>query len=757
MARLPAVLRSRRARAAVLAAVAVTIALLPADFALLRMQHHKLEASIQSTARTDVLRVARLLRTGAPAEELHGAPGDLIQVVDTAGLVSLESPALHGAPALAAAGQPLRGDTVSVAHLRRLPAVVADGRGPYLMLSTRVTTPREGARIVFVAASLHLAELSEHTTQTGLDLQTPLLILLVAVAAWFLAAHALRPVEAIRVEAGEIARRDLSLRIADQRAAGEVVPLVRSMNELLEQLEASAARQRRFVADASHELRSPLTAIQLQLDVALALPERTDWRAVADAVMQEVRRMQRIVEDLLLLARVDEATLPLRRDQVDLDELALAEARRLRNRGKVMVDTSGISAARVTGDRHRLTQVARNLAANAERHARQQVRLEVRRLDGGEAELVVADDGPGIPPEDRERVFERFTRLDEARSPDRGGAGLGLAIVREIVQAHGGTVAVAVAGQGSNDPNDSGGSGARLVVRLPADGPSDGHAEGHEPTERPELGGYPAGSPRLPGPPGVLSASSQERSASSQPCCGKVVRSPATAAPPPGAGCRRLGCGADGQGPPRLPSAPPPSPSTAYCLTASTSISRRIFLESSQPPVSRAEFQLRPQSSRSTSAKAEKPARMPPHGSGLVPRNSRSKLTGRVASSMVRSPVSSQTPSPAERSPVERKVIFGYFSTLKKSGDLRWPSRRGSWVSTLAVSISTSTVDCSGTSATWAVTVAVWKRPRTLAVRCRATNSKVEWAASATQVPASGTTRPSTTRDPLGTVGASLI
>jgi len=380
--------RSRRVRAALLAAIVVTVALLPADLALVRLERHKLRGSVESVARADALRVARELRAAAPTEELlHAPPGDLVQVVDTANVVAAESPGLGDAPALGVAGPP-RGDGegdgggMAIAELRRLPtAAGASASGPFLVVSTRCAAP-VGTRIVHVAASLRLAELSARTTGLGLGLATPLLILLVAVAAWILAADALRPVEAVCAEAGEIARRDLSLRIAEDQAAREVVPLVGSMNELLERLEASAARQRSFVADASHELRSPLTAIQLQLDVALALPGRADWPAVADAVRQEVRRMQRIVEDLLLLARVDEATLPLRRDEVDLDELALAEARRLRNRGKVAVDTSGVSAARVTGDRHRLTQVVRNLGANAERHARHQVRLEVRWLDG---------------------------------------------------------------------------------------------------------------------------------------------------------------------------------------------------------------------------------------------------------------------------------------------------------------------------------------------------------------------------------------
>ncbi len=428
--------RSRRARAAVVATVVVAAVLLLADFGLIGLQRHALEHSIESTARSEVERVAALLRKGAPAADLLQSQegqgqGDMIQVVDGAGGVTAASPGLRGLPgtALDASGHPSDGDPgtgVTVAHLRQPPSD-ASPPGPYLVLSAQVQAP-DGPRTVHVAAPLHLAELAARTTGIDLGVGSPLLVLLVAAAAWILTGNMLRPAEAIRTRAAE--------------------------------------RQQRFVADVSHELRSPLATIQAQLDVALAHPERADWVTTANEVGQETRRMQRIVEDLLLLARADEGAVPLRRETVDLDELVLAEARRLRNRGMVRVDTSKVSAARVSGDRDRLTQVVRNLAANAERHASQMVRLEVGQ-SGGVAEMVVADDGPGIPPADRERVFKRFTRLDEARSAERGGAGLGLAIAREILTAHGGTIEVDDQHAGAQH------AGARLVVRLPvaADAP----------------------------------------------------------------------------------------------------------------------------------------------------------------------------------------------------------------------------------------------------------------------------------------------
>jgi signal transduction histidine kinase len=171
--------------------------------------------------------------------------------------------------------------------------------------------------------------------------------------------------------------------------------------------------------------------------------------------------MQRIVEDLLLLARADEAAGALLLAPVDLDEVVLAEARRLRDRARVEVDVSRVSGARIDGDRDRLAQVVRNLLVNAERHAEERVWLELSAASG-EAVLAVSNDGPTIAEADRERIFERFTRLDEARSRGRGGAGLGLAIAREIVEAHGGTIQVADQEEGED------GRGARFIVRLPS-------------------------------------------------------------------------------------------------------------------------------------------------------------------------------------------------------------------------------------------------------------------------------------------------
>jgi signal transduction histidine kinase len=225
---------------------------------------------------------------------------------------------------------------------------------------------------------------------------------------------------------------------------------------MLDRLERSSARQRRFTADASHELRSPVASIRQHAEVALAHPGRTTTEELAETVLAEDLRVQRLVEDLLLLARADERTLELKRRPVDLDDLLFEEARRLRQTTGLRVDTAAVSARRVVGDETSLQRVVRNVVDNAARHARSSVALTLGAVDGT-AVVAVEDDGAGIPESERERVLERFVRLDEARARDGGGAGLGLAIVAELVTAHGGRV----------DIGSSPIGGARVEVRLP--------------------------------------------------------------------------------------------------------------------------------------------------------------------------------------------------------------------------------------------------------------------------------------------------
>jgi signal transduction histidine kinase len=227
---------------------------------------------------------------------------------------------------------------------------------------------------------------------------------------------------------------------------------------MLARLERATEAQRRFVADASHELRSPLATIRAAHEIAAAHPSSTDWKAVNEDVLAELDRLERLVDDLLFLARSDELAPRLQQDDVDLDDLVTAEAGRLRRTTDLDVVTA-VAPVRVTGDPHELARVLRNLADNAVRYAVERVELRVS-CQGDEALVDVIDDGPGIQECDRERVFERFVRLDDSRERRAGGAGLGLAIARDIARAHGGDVAVL--------PH---GPGAHLRVRLPLPAP----------------------------------------------------------------------------------------------------------------------------------------------------------------------------------------------------------------------------------------------------------------------------------------------
>lgn len=278
---------------------------------------------------------------------------------------------------------------------------------------------------------------------------------LVAGITWWVVGRALRPVARIRAEVDDITADRLDRRVAVPASGDEIAALAGTMNRMLDRLDASATAQRRFVSDASHELRSPLATIRQHAELAQLHPETTSVGDLAEVVHDEGLRMQELVDALLLLARLDERAV-LRRDDVDLDDLALAEVRRLRA-GGTAVEASGIRAARVRGDARLLGQLMRNLVDNAARHARAAVAIGVAARDG-HVTLTVDDDGTGVAPQERDRIFERFVRLDEARTRDAGGSGLGLSIVRAIAEAEGGTVRVGESPLG----------GARFTVVLPS-------------------------------------------------------------------------------------------------------------------------------------------------------------------------------------------------------------------------------------------------------------------------------------------------
>lgn len=323
-----------------------------------------------------------------------------------------------------------------------------------------------------------IVEHSVAGVRTSLYVAFPVLVGGAGLFAWVLAGRALRPVEAIRTEVEAISATTLDRRVPVPPSGDEVARLAHTMNAMLDRLEDASARQQRFVADASHELRSPVTAIRTELEVAQRTAGPADWPAVAERLLAEEARLEAVIADLLLLASLDEPVLGADAVVVDLAELAHEEARRhVPEGGHVVVEVDAPAPVLVTGNRTQLRRAVANLLDNAGRHARSSVRLSVRQRDQ-RARVLVDDDGPGIPDADRDRVFERFTRLDEhrARNHTSGGAGLGLSLVRGIADRHGGTAHIETSPLG----------GARAVLDLAArpQPPADSAAAAARPQSR---------------------------------------------------------------------------------------------------------------------------------------------------------------------------------------------------------------------------------------------------------------------------------
>ncbi|MGK3937849.1 HAMP domain-containing sensor histidine kinase [Streptomyces caeruleatus] len=317
----------------------------------------------------------------------------------------------------------------------------------YRFAAVEVEVPDKGALTVYAGASLDPEQSAVGTAQTVMLVGFPLLLGVMSAVTWLVTRRALRPVEGIRAEMAAItASEDLARRVPVPDTHDEVARLARTTNETLAALETSVERQRRFVADASHELRSPIASLRTQLEVAAAHPELLDL----DGAVEDTVRLQHLAADLLLLARLDAG------ERVTDARIELAELVRERAAGRDGV-TVRARAVEVTGSRGQLERVLDNLLDNARRHARSAVAVTVRRDGDRHAVVEVADDGDGVPAGDRERIFERFVRLDEARARDDGGAGLGLAIARDVAARHGGTLTVRDAPTG----------GALFELRLP--------------------------------------------------------------------------------------------------------------------------------------------------------------------------------------------------------------------------------------------------------------------------------------------------
>ncbi len=311
------------------------------------------------------------------------------------------------------------------------------------------------AGTIVVARSTEAIDDAVRSATTLLAIAVPLVVILVGTVVWIVVDRALAPVERIRSEVDAIDASALDRRVQTTSRGDELDRLAGTMNRMLARVEAGARSRRRFVSDASHELRSPLATMRQFAELSRAHPDAVAPGELADVVVDEGERMHAIVEGLLLLARLDEHEAGQRRS-VDLDDIAHAELSRVRALGR-SVDGSAVRVAPVVGDERLLGRACRNLVDNALRHASGRIAVGSV-VRGGRAMLWVDDDGAGVPVEQRERVFERFVRLDEGRARDDGGSGLGLAIVREVAKAHGGDAWVTSAPIG----------GARFVLELPA-------------------------------------------------------------------------------------------------------------------------------------------------------------------------------------------------------------------------------------------------------------------------------------------------
>lgn len=377
-----------------------------------------------------------------------GDDDSALQITSDEGEVLASTPNIAGAGPLA--GPPEEG-TPSTIRTTELPHETS----PFRVLSLRVEIP-EGPVVLHAAATLEDVTESTQALTRSLMVAVPTASALLAAVVWWLVGRTLAPVEAIRRDVASIGGADLHRRVPEPGTGDEIDRLAHTMNRMLSRIESSSEQQRRFIDDASHELRSPLTRMRTELEVDLAHPGGSDPITTHQSLLEETVGLQRLVEDLLALARLDAAAAPARRSLVELDDIVLREVSRIHTPREVEVRADPVSVARVTGDADQLSRAVRNLVENAVTHATTTVTVGLVE-DDGSVVLSVADDGPGIPADQRGRVFERFSRLDEARSHDAGGTGLGLAITRAIVEAHDGEIRVE-----DHRP------GAKFVIRVPS-------------------------------------------------------------------------------------------------------------------------------------------------------------------------------------------------------------------------------------------------------------------------------------------------
>jgi signal transduction histidine kinase len=442
--------RSLRVRLVLIGVVGLIVGFVLGGLLLVGVLGLVLQRSVDGEAQQTATAIAALVDSGRLPEPIPVVGSDQVQVVDAQGRVRATSLQADRLVAM------VRPD--DLAKVRGGRKVFRSGNDLGLEGPVRVVGapagPADDPQTVLVARSMADAMKGVQLLRLFLLIVFPLLVAALAAVAWRVVGATLRPVEQLRRGAEEISASNAGAgRLPVPGGDDEIRRLALTLNGMIDRLEASRTRQREFVADAAHELRSPLANIRTQLEVAQRLGPAADWPSVSEDLLTDTTRLGRLVDDLLLLARSDAAR-PLAAKPVDLDDLV----REVGDHHPPTTVSTPHTPVWTLGERDALMRIVANLVENAVRHARTGVELAVM-ANGDRALVTVTDDGPGIPPADRERVFERFTRLDDGRARDAGGAGLGLAIVRELVRRHRGTVRLA--------DRPDGAPGLRVEVDLP--------------------------------------------------------------------------------------------------------------------------------------------------------------------------------------------------------------------------------------------------------------------------------------------------
>lgn len=445
---------SLQRRVLVVSGLAITLAVVLGVVAFAISLDRILYSSALDAARVQAAQVADLVDSGeeAPDVALEDVPsqGSLLQILDASGqVVASNEPTLRRASITSLRPGP---GEIEVTQSTSIPGEIGE---PHAIVARGVQDPSGATYAVVVGAPLNVENDTVQSATTLLALGAVGLLAILLFLISRILRQALEPVERIRAEVDRITQVRGRGQLTVPATGDEIARLAETMNLMLGRLEQADTATRRFVSDASHELRSPIATIRAAMEIAesTAVGNSGEFDAV---IHGEVLRMQRLVDDLLTLAKADDGAMPMVAEDVDLDDLVDAEVRRLRATTGVDVVVS-IEAGRVVGDPARLGQVLRNLIDNAVRHTTGGVAVAVATMDG-EVVLTVDNDGPPIPLDKRDLVFARFARLEGARERDRGGSGLGLAIVQTVVSAHGGTVRATQSDTGQ----------CRFIVSLPA-------------------------------------------------------------------------------------------------------------------------------------------------------------------------------------------------------------------------------------------------------------------------------------------------